>query len=111
MTQVPESVKDFLRNLPDSWDDVKFIDGYPGKLYVVARKSGNTWYVAGINGENIEKNLSLDLSFIKTSKAQVITTRSLESAEPSFNNSSVNLSAGKLEVNLKGNDGFVAVIE
>ena len=40
MGHVPEYVKDFLRKLPDSWDDVKFIDGYPGKLYVSSKKVG-----------------------------------------------------------------------
>jgi hypothetical protein len=111
MTHVPEYVKDFLRKLPDSWDDVKFIDGYPGKLYVVARKSGNTWYVAGINGEGVEKNLSLDLSFIKKGNAQLLTSSKSDNNEPSFNNSSVTLSSGKLAISLKGNDGFVAVFE
>src|SRR5690606_11174700 len=68
MTHVPEYVKDFLRQLPNTWGDVKFIDGYPGTLYVVARKADNKWYVAGINGENVEKELSLDVSFLKNKK-------------------------------------------
>ena len=72
MKQVPEFVKDFLRTLPNSWDDVKCIEVYPGKLYVVARKAGNKWYVAGINGENINKELTLDVSFLKNKNGQLI---------------------------------------
>jgi hypothetical protein len=111
MEHVPDYVKDFLRNLPDSWEDSKFIEGYPGKLFVVARKSGNVWYVAGINGENANKQLSLDLSFIKNKNGQLI-SHGKGDDEPSFNFGRVSiLSSGKLEVKLKGNDGFVAVFK
>jgi alpha-glucosidase len=64
MATVPDYVKDFLRELPREWDDVKFIDGYPGKYLVLARKAGDTWYVAGINAEAETKILTLDLSFV-----------------------------------------------
>jgi hypothetical protein len=30
---------------------VKFIDGYPGKYVILARRSGNRWIVAGINAQ------------------------------------------------------------
>lgn len=73
MRHMPAFVKDFLRTLPGNWDDVKFIDGYPGKLAVIARKSGDRWIVAGINGEAIAKELSLDLSFIKSENGLIIT--------------------------------------
>lgn len=113
MKHVPEYVKDFLRNLPDTWDNVKFIDGYPGKLYVVARESAGKWYVAGINGENTEKPLSLDLSSFKNKKGKLIKTGKNEVAnEPSFEQSNITIpSDGKLDVILKGNDGFVIVFE
>jgi alpha-glucosidase len=112
MKHVPESVKDFLRKLPSSWDDVKFIDGYPGKLYVVARKAGNKWYVAGINGENTEKQLTLDLSFLAKKNGQMFAVGSESKDEPSFNVTTIAVPAsGKINVTLKGNDGFVAVFE
>jgi alpha-glucosidase len=72
MSHVPDFVKNFLRELPVNWDDVRFIDGYPGKLAIIARKSGAKWYVAGINGENLEKNLKLDLSFLTGYEGKII---------------------------------------
>ncbi|RYY44937.1 MAG: glycoside hydrolase family 97 protein [Chitinophagaceae bacterium] len=112
MSHVPEYVKDFLRKLPDSWEDVKFIDGDPGKLFVVARKAGSAWYVAGINGENREKQLTLDLTFLKNKKGYLITSGSAVGDEPSFETRKVVLpTAGKLNIVLNGNDGFVAVFE
>jgi alpha-glucosidase len=110
MAHVPDFVKKFLRELPDNWDDVKFIDGYPDKFYVVARKSGNTWYVAGINGENSVRPLTLDLSFIKSKKGDLITSGKDNTSEPSFNLGAVSPSE-KVSITLNGNDGFVAVFK
>jgi hypothetical protein len=110
ISHVPEKVKDFLRKLPENWDDVKFIDGYPGKFYVVARKCGNKWYVAGINGEKTDKHLSLDLSFLKNKNGEVIASGNAIADEPSFDVKKVSIpSDGKLDITLKGNDGFVIV--
>jgi hypothetical protein len=110
MSHVPENVKEFLRNLPNTWDDFKFIDGHPGKLYVVARQAGNKWYVAGINGENAERQLTLDLSFLKNKKGQLIVSGDAATDEPSFSSTPVEIPAsGKMNITLKANDGFVAV--
>jgi hypothetical protein len=62
MLHVAANVKEFLRKLPDTWDDVKFIEGYPGKYVVMARKAGNKWYVAGINGSDEPVKVSIDKS-------------------------------------------------
>jgi len=112
MLHVPLYVKDFLRGLPNNWDDTKLIEAFPGKLYVIARKTGNKWYVAGLNGEDIEKTLSLDISFLKGRKATLITTATGAKNEVSFATKKTAVPAnGKMEITLKGNDGFVAVFE
>ena len=69
MQSVPGFVKNFLQKLPDYWDDTRFIDGFPGTHYVVARRSGNNWYVAGINGTDQPKQLELDLSFLGVNRS------------------------------------------
>ncbi|MEJ5352506.1 MAG: glycoside hydrolase family 97 catalytic domain-containing protein [Melioribacteraceae bacterium] len=74
MAKQPDYVIEFMRTVPNVWDDVKFIDGYPGKFVVLARKKGDTWYIAGINGENTERTIELNLSFLgKKSKGFMIT--------------------------------------
>jgi hypothetical protein len=35
--------------VPTTWDETRFIDGLPGEYVALARRSGNTWYVAAIN--------------------------------------------------------------
>lgn len=52
---------DFLRELPTQWDDVCFLEGYPTKYTVLARRHGDKWYVAGINGTDKPMTLTLNL--------------------------------------------------
>lgn len=109
MSFVPAYIKTFLQSLPSSWDDVKFIDGYPGTLLVVARRAGNTWYVAGINGENTSKTLSLDVSFLKNKKGFLIASGKGDE-NPSFSTQNISIpSTGNISITLNGNDGFVMV--
>ena len=61
MTDAPGECIDFMKKVPTTWDDVRFIDGYPGKFVVLARRSGRKWYVAGIAAE--KSVATLDLSF------------------------------------------------
>lgn len=58
---LPEPVKNLLSELPTVWDDTKLLAGYPGREVVIARRKGSVWYIAGINGTNEAKTLSVDL--------------------------------------------------
>jgi hypothetical protein len=74
MAAQKDFVREYMSTLPETWDDVKFIDGFPGKYVVLARRKGERWYIAGINGEKSERTVTLDLSFIrKTSGGTIIT--------------------------------------
>ena len=64
----PDFVKEFLQNVPAAWDQTRLIDGYPGKYVVIARRNGDSWYIAGINGQNSREKLNIDLSFLARSK-------------------------------------------
>ncbi len=55
----PQEVQDFLSHLPSVWDETRFVSGYPGESVVIARRSGSTWYIAGINGTDEEKVIPL----------------------------------------------------
>lgn len=58
----PEISVDFMKNVPTTWDETRFIEGYPGKYVILARRNGNTWYIAGVNAEKEQKTVTLDLS-------------------------------------------------
>ena len=61
----PQAVQDFFGFLPTVWDETRLVSGYPGEYVVMARRSGTTWYVAGINGSDKPQTLKFSLDFIK----------------------------------------------
>lgn len=61
-------IKNFLKIVPNTWDDIKFLEGYPGKQMLIARRKANDWFVAGVNGEAVEKIMTVDLSFLPNGK-------------------------------------------
>ena len=61
----PQQVQAFLGQLPSVWDETRFISGYPGESVVIARRSGSTWYVGGINGKDEPQTLTVPLGFAK----------------------------------------------
>ena len=61
----PQAVQDFFGYLPTTWDETRLVSGYPGEYVVMARRSGSTWYVAGINGSDEQRTLKFSLDFIK----------------------------------------------
>ncbi len=62
---LPEEPKDFLRQVPVAWDETRYVAGMPGKYIVIARRKENIWYIAGINGQDVEQEISFDLPFLK----------------------------------------------
>jgi len=61
LQDAPDWAIDFLKKVPTTWDEVRFIDGYPGKYIVLARRSGSKWYVAGVNAGPMPLKLNLEL--------------------------------------------------
>ena len=51
LTDAPAWAIDFMKRVPTTWDEVKLIDGYPGKYVIMARRCGLKWYVVGINAD------------------------------------------------------------
>ncbi len=102
----PTEVQQFLSHLPSVWDETRLIDGYPGRFVIMARRSGNRWYVAGINGLDTPQDLSVPLDFI--GKKQSVST--FEDSE----NAPWNIQTRKevpQEIHLQPRGGFVWVIE
>jgi alpha-glucosidase len=111
MAKTPEYVKDFLRHVPAVWDDVKFLDGEPGKYAVIARKSGNRWYIAGVNGENAERKITLNLKALNVRRSGKLITDG-DGGNLSFLQETVKPgSTKKVQLTLKPHGGFVMVFE
>ena len=64
LTDAPKVCIDFMKQVPTTWDETRFIDGYPGKYIVLARRHGMTWYVAAINAMKETLEVEVDLSML-----------------------------------------------
>jgi len=57
-------VKNMVKQIPEVWDETIILpQSKIGKLVMMARRSGNIWFLIALNGET-EKNLKVDLSFL-----------------------------------------------
>ena len=61
---LPPGEQRFLMTVPVAWDDTRLIDGYPGKRVAIARRSGRSWYIGGLNGEGQSRALELSFGFL-----------------------------------------------
>jgi hypothetical protein len=97
LQELPQFELDFLKSIPTTWDEVKFIDGYPTKYVVLARRHGGDWYVAGLNGTSEAKTLTLNLPMFAGQTVKLYSDNKLQKGE--ILPTSV---LGKAKVNKKG---------
>ncbi len=107
-SKMPEFVIGFLKDVPVLWDEMIFLDGYPGKYVVLARRSGDKWFLAGINGQNHNQLVRIDFSQkIKNGTLKIITDgnddRTLVEKE-------LTVKDGIYEINLMPYGGFAGVV-
>lgn len=107
LTDAPAWAVDFMKEVPTTWDDVKFIDGYPGRYLVMARRHGNKWYVCGINAQPETVKMKLDLSRFNPG-TQVQMYSDSPTLQGSLN--TVKLKKGTTQVSIPQNGAFVIVI-
>ena len=79
----PQPVQDFFGTLPTVWDETRLVSGYPGEYAVLARRSGTTWYVAGVNGTDTNKSIPLPIKdFISSKKHTTFFADSEDKSQP-----------------------------
>ncbi|WP_028295957.1 glycoside hydrolase family 97 protein [Olivibacter sitiensis] len=64
LDDVPSFEIDFMKQIPTTWDETKFIDGYPGKYVILARRSGEKWYIAAINATDEQLSVKVELPML-----------------------------------------------
>lgn len=60
----PEYVINFMKKIPTTWDETRFIDGYPGKYCVMARRFGSKWYIGATNASNSLQSYTVSLPWL-----------------------------------------------
>jgi len=109
----PEEVKNFLSNLPTTWDDTRLVSGYPAEYVVMARQKDNQWYVGGLNGTDANKTINLDWSFLEDGNYHITLFQDSGNSEELWK---IGQKEGKptdlmKEMELLTRGGFVAVLE
>jgi hypothetical protein len=106
---MPDYVVSYLQNVPTVWDETRLVDGYPGQFVVMARRSGDRWYIGGINGAGQPKEVALDLSFLtKDATAALI----IDGPDRTFIKTTLdNAAVQKPTLKMPTNGGFVIVAE
>jgi hypothetical protein len=111
MAKAPDYVREFLKQVPSVWDDTKFLDGYPGKYVVLARRGGDRWYVAGINAQSTPHDVTLDLGKLSDNASGTLISDG-DGGNLSFRTEAVDLAKGAtLDVTIAPHAGFVLVLE
>jgi alpha-glucosidase len=104
--------KEFLQKIETTWDETRFIDGYPGEYVCLARRKGNKWFIAGINSGK-ERRVEIPLNFIGDGTYSIKIYEDKPGDEMTnllIRNETVTRNKA-LSVNIKANGGFCTVIE
>ncbi|MBF4470525.1 glycoside hydrolase family 97 protein [Flavobacterium sp. HJJ] len=108
---LPLEPKEFLKNVPVSWDDIKLVDGYPGERIITARKKGNLWYLGGLNGKDELQTLKINFDFLGTGNFKLKLIKDGEN-DKSFAVETKTVKKGDvLNVECLPRGGFTAVLE
>jgi hypothetical protein len=109
LEDAPALCMDFLRQVPTTWDETRFIAGYPGKYAVLARRHGTQWYIAGAQSGKEPMKLKLNVEMLTKGTAATLYIDN-KKGEPTASALSVKKD-GLLEVTLQPEGGFVVVTE
>jgi alpha-glucosidase len=105
---------DFLKIVPTTWDDIKFIDGYPGNYVAIAKRSGDKWYI-GVMNNSVGKTVELNLGFLPAGKYEADIWRDTKNSEKEPKELKKAIlaikSPGTLKVIMAKDGGFVAIIK
>jgi hypothetical protein len=104
LTDVPAFEIDFMKTVPTTWDETVFIDGYPGKYAVIARRHQAQWYIAGVHAEKTPLKLTIQLPMLAGRKVQVYNDDI--NREPNVKEVTINKN-GSFEIDVQPSGGFV----
>jgi alpha-glucosidase len=104
---------DFLVDVPTTWDETLFVAGEPGEYFVVARRKGEAWYLAGITNWT-PREIDVPLGFLgdRECEAKLYVDGSLDESQPNAirvteQSATANSS---LRISMASGGGFVSVL-
>jgi len=107
---LPQAPKDFLKAVPVAWDETKLLMGEPGQFLVLARRSGDKWYIGGINGEKAGRDVDVPLRFLGQSRCTVTMITDGDTPRTFATETEAVMPDGHLEIRMLPHGGFVALL-
>ncbi|MDQ3291782.1 MAG: glycoside hydrolase family 97 catalytic domain-containing protein, partial [Bacteroidota bacterium] len=104
LTDVPAFEIEFMKQIPTTWDETVYVDGYPGKYCVIARRHGDQWYVAGVNATKDPLKLKLNLPMLAGKKVNFYND---DNSKVPYNKEINIKKNGVLEVEIQANGGVI----
>jgi alpha-glucosidase len=75
---LPAAARQVLRDAPARWDETRCLAGDPGREAIFARRAGQSWFIAGLNGTSAALAVDLDLSAFARFSHRVVITEGVE---------------------------------
>lgn len=105
----------FIADVPVTWDETRVLRAKLGSDYIVAKRKGDTWWLAGMNGTNKAISANLALNFLspgKNYKATLFTDGvNAHRQAMDYRKATTDAnSATQLSVTMARNGGFAAII-
>ncbi len=104
LTDVPDFEISFMKEVPTVWEETIFIDGYPGRYCIIARRHGSQWYVAGVNANKEAMKIKIKLPMLAGKKVQMYNDKMDRTTYTSEN---MIARSGELEIEMQSGGGFV----
>ena len=104
LEEAPGFLIDFMRDIPTTWDETRYIAGNPGEYTVIARRQGQAWYVAGVNANEEALEVSLDMPFLADESVTIYNDD--QDGEPDYTTNTIS-DDGEVSVTIQPNGGFV----
>ena len=108
--ELPDYVQSLLKELPVCWDETRYLAGYPGKDAVIARRKDKRWYIGGINGESVEKELTINIETLMSEGTMLEIIQDGETPEL-IQKSRLTAGESTFTTHLKPYGGFVATFD
>ena len=107
LTDAPAAAIEFMKNVPTTWDETLFIDGYPGKYVVIARRHADKWYIAGVSAEADPLKLKLNLPML--TKGEEVTLYAEDGKKPLEAKTLKIKKPEAVDITLTDNNGFIII--
>jgi len=105
---------DFLKIVPTTWDDIKFVGGYPGDYVAIAKRTGDKWFL-GVMNNSTGKTVELNVSFLPSGNYEAETwsdTKNSDKEPKEIKKSIVSIkSPGTFKVIMAKDGGFVGILK